>query len=101
MSADLVSRVERACVDLVAEGTAVTFAGVATLSGVTRPTLYRHPELRAIVEEHRSHGREAHSLSGIVVEVELLRRSLEAVADRVRRQEEEIRSLQRQIQRES
>jgi hypothetical protein len=36
------------------------------------------------VEEHRRGDREAHSLSGIVVEIDLLRQGLEAVAAKVR-----------------
>ncbi len=50
-----------------------------------------------IVEEHRRGDREAHSLSGIVVELDLLRQGLEAVAGKVRRHEEELRALRGQI----
>jgi AcrR family transcriptional regulator len=96
MSADLVTRVESACTQLVERGVAVTFAAVATHAGVAKATLYRRPELRAIVEEHRRGDREAHSLSGIVVELDLLRQGLEAVAAKVRRHEEELRALRRQ-----
>ena len=61
---------------------------------------YRRPELRAIVEEHRRSDREAHSFSGIVIEIDLLRQGLEAVAAKARRHEEELRSLRRQISKE-
>jgi AcrR family transcriptional regulator len=97
MSADLVTRVESACTQLVERGEAVTFAAIATTAGVAKATLYRRPELRAIVEEHRRGDREAHSLSGIVIELNLLRQGLEAVAAKVRLHEEELRSLRRQI----
>jgi AcrR family transcriptional regulator len=97
MSADLVTWVESACTRLVEGGETVTFAAVATHAGVAKATLYRHPELRAVVEEHRRGDREAHSLSGIVVEIDLLRRGLEGVAAKVRRHEEELRALRRQI----
>ena len=93
MSADLVTRVESACTQLVEGGEAVTFVSVSTHAGVAKATLYRRPELRAIVEEHRRGDREAHSLSGIVVELDLLRQGLEAVAAKVRRHEEELRAL--------
>ena len=97
MSADLVTRVEAACTQLVEGGEVVTFAAVATHAGVAKATLYRRLELRAVVEEHRRGDREAHSLSGIVVEIDLLRQGLEAVAAKVRRHEEELRALRRQI----
>jgi AcrR family transcriptional regulator len=98
MSSDLVTRVESACTQLVERGEAVTFAAVTTHAGVAKATLYRRPELRAIVEEHRRGDREAHSLSGIVVEIDLLRQGLEAVAAKVRQHEEEIRDLRRQVE---
>jgi hypothetical protein len=88
---------ESACNQLVERGETVTFAAVATHPGVAKATLYRRPELRAIVEDHRLGDREAHSLSGIVVEIDLLRGGLEAVAAKVRRNEEELRSLRRQV----
>ena len=97
MSGDLVTRVESACTQLVERGETVTFAAVATHAGVAKATLYRRPELRAIVEDHRLGDREAHSLSGIVVEIDLLRQGLEAVAAKVRRHEEALRSLRRQV----
>lgn len=97
MSADWVTRVESACAQLVERGEAVTFAAVATRAGVGKATLYRHPELRAVVEEHRRGDREAHSLTGIVVELDLLRQGLEVVAAKVRRHEEELRALRRQV----
>jgi hypothetical protein len=76
MSGDLVTRVESACTQLVEGGEAVTFTAVAKHAGVAKATLYRRPELRAIVEEHRRGHREAHSLSGIVIEIDLLRQRL-------------------------
>ena len=97
MKADLIRRVETACARLVARGERVTFTAVVTDTGIARSTLYRHPELRTIVEEHRRADREAQSFNGIVVELGLLRQGLEAVAAKVRRQEEELRALRRQI----
>jgi AcrR family transcriptional regulator len=71
----------------------VTFTAVAARAGVGRATLYRNPELRALVEEHRTRVREANTLSGLAQEVAQLRTSLEAVAARVRRHDEQIRRL--------
>ena len=93
MSVDHLARVERACVELADTGAAVTFTAVAARSGVGRATLYRHPTLRALIEEHRTRAREAHTLSGLVSEIARLRMSVEAVADRVRRHDELLRRL--------
>ncbi len=86
-------RVEEACAELVAAGEALTSTAVAARAGVGRATLYRNPELRALVEEHRARDREANTLSGLTQEVAQLRTSLEAVAARVRRHDEQIRSF--------
>ncbi|MDA8265446.1 MAG: DUF6262 family protein [Actinomycetota bacterium] len=94
---DLASQVEEACRALVEEDSAITFAAVADHVGVSKATLYRRPELRAAVEEHRARARDAHSLAGIVVELDHLRQGLEAVAAKVRHHEEEIRQLRRQL----
>lgn len=93
MSADLVARVERACRELAAAGRTVTFSAVARQAGIGRATLYRRPELRALVEEQRLRAREALSLSGFATQLEQLQTSLEAVAERVRRHDETLRRL--------
>jgi hypothetical protein len=95
MSADLVARVERTCAKISEEGSPVTFAEVAIRVGLSKATLYRRAELRSIVEEHRTHDREAHTLTGLVVELDHLRLGLEAVAAKVRHHEEVLRGLQR------
>jgi hypothetical protein len=92
---DPVTRVEAACAALADAGAPVTFTAVAARAGVAKATLYRRPELRAVVEERRIDSREAHTLSGLVVEIDHLRQGLEAVAAKVRRHEEEIRALRR------
>lgn len=86
-------RVEEACAELVTAGEALTFTDVAARAGVGRATLYRNPELRALVEEHRARTREANTLSGLTQEVAQLRTTLEAVAAQVRRHDEQIRRL--------
>jgi hypothetical protein len=95
MSGNLHQRVEQACTDLAAAGQPVTFTAAATQAGIGRATLYRNPELRALVEEHRARAREAHTLSGLASEVAQLRTGLEAVATTVRRHDQAIRRLQR------
>ncbi len=95
MSNDLPRRVEQACAELLAAGEEITFDAVATQADVGRATLYRRPELRALVEEHRLRGREALTLTGLAVEIDQLRTSLQALAAKVRHHEETIRRLER------
>jgi hypothetical protein len=88
-------RVERACGAPLTTGDAITFDAVATHSGIGRATLYRRPELRAIIEQHRQHGRDALTLTGLQVQIDQLRLALEAVAAKTRRHEEQLRKLHR------
>jgi hypothetical protein len=92
----LVNRVEQACAQIIEQDGTLTFAAVASRARTSKATLYRRAELRSIVEEHRSRNREAHTLTGLVIELDHLRQGLEAVAAKVRRHEEILRSLQRQ-----
>ncbi|MBV9328008.1 MAG: helix-turn-helix domain-containing protein [Chloroflexi bacterium] len=43
---NLVQQVEQVCVDVARAGQDITFATVAARTGLSRSTLYRHPELR-------------------------------------------------------
>ena len=86
-------RVEDACAELILTGEPVTFDAVADRAGLGRATLYRNPELRAVIEEHRAHGREAHTLSGHAGEIAHLRTAVETLATTVRRHEDEPRRL--------
>jgi hypothetical protein len=92
------ARVEQACRHLLDEGAEITFPAVAQRVGVGRTTLYRRPELRALVEDHRQRGREAHTLTGITTQVDQLRATLEALAHKVARHEEQLRALRRSRQ---
>jgi hypothetical protein len=65
-------RVEDACAALLAAGQPVAFDEVATRAGIGRATLYRNPDLRAIVEEHRLLGPEA-TPAGLSTEIAHLR----------------------------
>ncbi|HTT91561.1 MAG TPA: hypothetical protein VMF65_18545 [Acidimicrobiales bacterium] len=91
------ARVEKACTDLSANGEEVTFDAVAARTGIGRATLYRRPELHAIVAEHRHRDKEALTLTGLAVQLEQLRHSLEAVAAKVRHHEELLRKLSRSV----
>jgi len=90
-----IAHVEHVCAALAGAGEPITFVSVANRSGVSRVTLYRNPALRALVEEHRAQAREAHSLLGLAAQLANLRLSVEALAERVRRHEEQIRLLSR------
>jgi phosphoserine phosphatase len=95
MPADDIVAVERACSALAAAGRRVTFNAVAAQTTISRTTLYRRADLRALVDEHRAKGADATVLSGLTVQIDQLRRSLEAVASNVRRHEERLRRLER------
>ena len=88
-------RLEDACAELILAGQPVTFDNVAAKTGLGRATLYRNPDLRAVIEEHRTRGREAHTLSGLATEIVHLRIAVETLAGTVRRHEEELRRLRR------
>ena len=92
---DQLTRTEAACAELAAAGQPVTFREVATRAQISRTTLYRRADLRAVVDEHRARGHDATTLSGLTVQIDQLRRSLEAVAANVRRHEEQLRRLER------
>ena len=92
---DELARIEAACTALAAAGTPITFQAVAARAQISRTTLYRRADLRALVEEHRALGREATTLSGLTVQIDQLRRSLEALAAKVRHHEEALRRLER------
>ena len=79
-----VEAVEAACARLADNGEAITFTAVAEHARISRTTLYRNPQLRAVVEEHRYHSHDPHTLTG-----------LEALANPVRNHEERLRHLER------
>jgi hypothetical protein len=87
--------VEDACAAMILAGQPVTFDEVAARTRLGRATLYRHPDLRRIVEEHRAHGKEAHTMAGLTTEIAHLRIALETLATTVRRHDEELRRLRK------
>ena len=89
------TRVETACAELAAAGQPVTFAEIAARAQISRTTLYRRADLRVVAEEHRRHHQDATTLSGLTIQIDQMRRSLEAVAAKVRRHDETIRRLDR------
>jgi hypothetical protein len=87
--------VEDACAAMILAGQPVTFDEVAARTRLGRATLYRHPDLRRIVEEHRAHGKEAHTMAGLTTEIAHLRIALDTLATTVRRHDEELRRLRK------
>jgi hypothetical protein len=73
----------------------VTFTAVAARAAVSRATLYRDESLRAVVEDHRQRSHDPRSLSGVLAEVRHLRTAVEALSDKVRRHDEQLRRLDR------
>ena len=89
------ARVEAACAELAAAGQPVTFAEVASRAQISRTTLYRRADLRAVIDDHRARGQDASTLTSLTIQISRLHHSLEAVAAKVRRHEESIRRLER------
>lgn len=87
--------VEDACAAIILAGQQVTFDDIAARTGLGRATLYRNPDLRRIIEEHRARGKEAHTLSGLTTEIAHLRIAVDALATTVRGHEEELRRLRK------
>ena len=80
---------------MLAAGRDVTFAAVAEHSGISRATCYRDRQLRAIIDAYRSRHGELLTISGLADRLDNLTQALEAIAAKVRRQEEELRTLKR------
>ena len=95
MSDTPTDRVRTACEQMLAAGPDVTFAAVAEHSGISRATCYRDRQLRAIIDAYRSRHGELLTISGLADRLDNLTQALEAIAAKVRRQEEEIRTLKR------
>jgi len=95
MSDTSTDRVRSACEQLLAAGSDVTFAAVAERSGISRATCYRDRQLRAVIDTYRSRHGEMLTITGLADRLDNLTQALDAVAAKVRRQEEELRTLKR------
>jgi hypothetical protein len=90
---ETLAKVERTCTELLQRGEPVTFTTVAATAGISRTSLYRDPTLRSLVEEHRLHSHDPRTMTGLASEIGHLRTAVEALAERVRRHEEQLRRL--------
>ncbi|MEP6817872.1 MAG: DUF6262 family protein [Marmoricola sp.] len=95
MSNTRIEHIRIACEELLAGGRDITFAAVAQASGISRASCYRDRELRTIIDTYRARHGDMLTLTGLADQVDNLTQTLEALAERVRRQEEEIRTLKR------
>ena len=93
-SPDTLARVEHACAALRRDAKPVTFTSVAAEASISRTSLYRDPSLRAVVDEHRNAADDPRTLTGLTREVGHLRTAVEALAERVRHHEEQLRRLE-------
>ncbi|SOJ57611.1 hypothetical protein MSIMFB_05089 [Mycobacterium simulans] len=93
MNEPILLRVERVCAALTTSGQPITFTAVAEHAQISRATLYRDQQLRAIVDEHRTRQTDARTLTGLATEVAHLRTAVEALAAGVKRHEEQLRKL--------
>ena len=73
----------------------MSIAAIATHTGIARATLYRHPELIALINEHRAYTGTDLTLTGLNTDIAHLRIGVEALAERVRHHEERLRHLER------
>lgn len=91
MSTNILLTIERICAELTTAGEPVTFTAVAARADIGRATLYRNPQLRAVVDEHRTRQTDARTLTGLATEVAHLRKIVETLAATVTKHEEQLR----------
>ena len=83
--------VRSACTELLRAGERVTFPKVAARAGISRATLYRQRQLRELIDQHRHPAGETLTLTTLAAQVDQLQQTLEALAAKVRRHEEQLR----------
>lgn len=94
MSAEpLNERIEAALRELTGQGARISITAVAALAGIPRSSLYRNAEARELVHQRIAETR-LHAETNLAVEVHRLRILVEALAARVRNQEERLRHLE-------
>jgi AcrR family transcriptional regulator len=92
MTSTTLNQIERACADLARHGHPITIAAVAGHAGISRSTIYRNPELRAIIDHHR-HTAPDSSITAITDELATLRQAVQTLADTVRQHDVQLRRL--------
>ena len=85
--------VRSACAELLHAGERVTFPKIAQRTGISRATLYRQRQLHELIDQHRHPTGETLTLTALAARVDQLQQTLEALADKVRRHEEQLRAV--------
>lgn len=94
MSSELLDdRIEMALRELAGQGARISIVAVAALAGIPRSSLYRNAQARELINQRIAETR-LHAETNLVSEVHRLRVQLEALAARVRTQEERLRRLE-------
>lgn len=88
----LMEQVRKSLHDLAEQGTKISITAVAAAAGIPRSTLYRHAEARALIRDHITTGTK--STKDLATDVARLGALIDALATRVRNQEERIRHLE-------
>ncbi len=88
-----IDRVRAACEQLLADGRDVTFTAVAQQARISRATCYRDRDLRTVIDTYRARHGHLLTITGLADRIDNLNQALDAVAAKVRRHEEEIRTL--------
>ncbi|WP_137123054.1 DUF6262 family protein [Segeticoccus rhizosphaerae] len=94
MTSTTLNQIERACTDLARDGHPITIASVAGHAGIARSTIYRNPELRAIIQHHRQAAPDG-TITAITDELATLRQTVQTLADTVRHHDAQLRHLTR------
>jgi len=94
MTSPTLNQIERACADLARDGHPITIAAVADRASIARSTIYRNPELRAIIEHHRQ-ATPDDSIITITDELATLRATVQTLADTIRHHDAQLRRLSR------
>jgi Family of unknown function (DUF6262) len=93
MTSQRIRQVEQACAELAARAEPVTFTSISQRTRIPRVTLYRNPALRAVIDEHRARATQATTLTGLAEQLAAQQLALHALADKVRKHEEQLRKL--------
>lgn len=88
----LIERVQRSLHDLTEQGIKISITAVAAAAGIPRSTLYRNAEVRAFIQDHLTTG--SKTTKDLAADIARLGTFVDALAERVRNQEERIRQLE-------
>lgn len=94
MTSTTLNQIERACAELARDGHSITIAAVAEHAGISRSTIYRNPELRAVIEHHRQTAPDG-SITAITDELATLRQAIQTLANTVRQHDTQLHRLTR------